>query len=160
MKFKWDFSEFYEFAEQLESVDLDNVFKRIAQAISKELWKRMKMFTPIGETGDLIKGWNNNNFAVTTTEKGYLVEIINTTPYAIWVNDGHRSFNKWNVGTNKPYVVENRVKVPYQYKWQKGDGTHYVFGHFFVERGILSLVNSTQLDTIIFNELMKWWNSL
>lgn len=160
MKFKWDFSEFQEFAEKLENTDLDSIFKRSAQAISKELLKRMKMFTPIGETGDLIKGWNGNDFRVQTTEKGYLVEIINTTPYATWVNDGHRSFNQWNVGTNKPYVVENRVKVPYEYKWQKGDGIHYVFGHFFVERGILSLVNSTQLDAIIFDELKKWWDSL
>ena len=153
MKLEWDFSELLKFADNLQSADLENTFKRITKDISKALLKRMKALTPVGDTYELINGWNGNHFAVKEVADGYEVLIVNNDPKALWVNDGHKAYNQYG----GPYKIKHRVKVPTPYKWQKGDATWYVFGHFFVERSIVQLKESKKIEDIILQELHKWW---
>jgi hypothetical protein len=161
MKFEWDLTELVEFANNLENVSR---FEREMQFAAKELaaalLRQIKNLTPIGDTYQLVNGWNGNDFAVKKVNGGFEVLLVNKDEKALWVNDGHRSFNKFNVGTNDPYVVHTRKKVRSPYKWQQGDGTHWVYGHFFVERGILQLNNAQQVEQIIMRKLQKWWNSV
>lgn len=168
MKFEWDLRELVEFAERLEGVDLENTFKRITKEIGKALLKRMKALTPVGETYELINGWNGNHFAVTERDNGYEVLIVNKDPKALWVNDGHQAYNQYggpypihNTVTQGPFgKSRGRVQVRSPHPWQQGDPTYYVFGHFFVERGILQLKNTTEIEAIIMQELQKWWESV
>lgn len=154
MKFEWDFSEFTEFASALTSVDLDNTLKRISRDIAKALLKRMKGLTPVDEY-DLINGWNGNRFVVTETKNCYEVLIVNKTPYALDVNDGHKAYNQYG----GPYEIKRRKQVRSPHQWQQGDATYYVFGHFFVERGIQQLANTSEIEQIIMRELQFWWRS-
>lgn len=158
MKLQIDFSEFYEFADSLKDTGkLENALKRVTKEISKELLERIKNFTPRDKTGKLINGWNGNSFLVKSVDNGYEVEIVNTAEYAQWVNDGHRVKNR----KEGEYLrVYNRKKVKTPHKWQKPVSDYYVYGHFFVERGIIQLAESTELELIILRELEKWWVSM
>lgn len=156
MKFEWDLSELVEFAERLEGADLESTFKRITKELGKALLKRMKSLTPVGDTYELINGWNGNQFAVTERDGGYEVLIVNKTPYALAVNDGHKAYNQYG----GPYPIKRRIQVRSPHPWQQGDATYYVFGHFFVERGILQLKNTSEIEAIIMRELQKWWESV
>lgn len=156
MKVEWDFKELENFAKNLGNHGKFNKHaKRIAREISKALLNRMKSLTPV-EDGDLIRGWDGNHFLVTTVSNGYEVAIVNTDPKGTWVNDGHKAYNQFG----GPYEIKRRVKVKTPYTWQKGNQTYYVFGHFFVERGILELENSSEIETIVMKELVKWWDSV
>ena len=158
MKFEWDISELIDFANNLSNLTtFKESMERSTQEIAKALLKRIKALTPI-EDGQLISGWNGNQFIVTENKDGYEVLLVNTTPYAPYVNDGHMAYNQY--GGPYPIHPENRVKVTTPYQWQQGDATYYVFGHFFVERGILQLCNTTEIEQIIMKELQKWWDSV
>lgn len=168
MKVTWDFGELEKFADNLVNADLTKCFETSAKKIAQVLLKHMKGLTPKGESGELIRGWDDNDFLVKPVKNGYLVEIVNTAEYAKWVNDGHMAYNQYG----GPYPIhdevsigpfgklQGRVKVTSAHPWQKGDPTYYVFGHFFVERGILQLQNTTEIERIIMKELEKWWRSV
>ena len=115
----------------------------------------MKALTPV-DGYDLINGWDGNKFAVTSVNGGYEVLIVNKTPYALAVNDGHTAHNQYG----GPYPIKRRIKVRSPHQWQQGDATWYVFGHFFVERGIVQLENTGEIEQIIMRELRKWWDSV
>lgn len=156
MRIKWDLDELYDFGEQLKDFSrFEAHAQRIVKDISKELLKHLKNLTPVGETGELIKGWDGNYFAVTKVDDGYEVLLVNTTPYASDVNDGHMSYNQFG----GPYKVHDsrRVKVPTPYKWQRGNKTYYVYGHFFVERSIIQLAETKKIEAIILREIQRWW---
>lgn len=155
MNVKVDFSELSGFIDNLNSSKLERTLERIAKEISKALLKRMKSLTPVDEY-DLINGWNGNRFAVTKRGNRYEVLIVNTTPYALDVNDGHMVYNQYGGA----YPVKRRIQVRSPHPWQKGDPTYYVYGHFFVERGILQLNNTKEIERIIMRELQKWWDSV
>ena len=89
-------------------------------------------------------------------DRGFEVLIVNKTPYALAVNDGHKVYNQYGGA----YPVKNRIKVTSPHVWQQGDATYYVFGHFFVERSIFKLTETNQVEQIIMKELEKWWNSV
>lgn len=158
MKFEWDLTELVEFANNLENVSR---FEREMQFAAKELaaalLKQIKNLTPIGDTYQLVNGWNGNNFAVKKVNGGFEVLLVNKDEKALWVNDGHRVKNRKN---GDYLTVHKRIKVPKPYKWQNPVSDLYVFGHFFVERGILQLNNSQQVEQIIMKKLQKWWNSV
>ena len=165
MNAEWDFSELYEFAERLESMsEFEKHIKRATQDVAKALLKRMKGLTPVDEY-DLINGWNGNKFIVTESEYGYEVLIVNKTPYALAVNDGHRAYNQYGGPYPiKPYnpkgawgKPEGRIQVRSPHKWQKGDATYYVFGHFFVERGIQQMASTKEIEHLIYAQLQDWW---
>lgn len=157
MKVKWDFKELIEFKNNLISSEYKTeLFSDITKDISKALLKRMKSLTPYGDTYDLINGWNGNHFAVTERDNGYEVLIVNKDPKAPWVNDGHTAHNQYG----GPYPIKRRIQVRSPHKWQEGDPTYYVFGHFFVERGIVQLKNTKEIEQIVMRELQKWWDSI
>lgn len=156
MKLEWDFSELTEFANNLANVgEFEKHAQRITKDIAKALLKCMKQYTP-ADTYELINGWNGNQFAVTKNGDYYEVLIVNKTPYALYVNDGHKSYNQYGGA----YPIKKRIQVRSPHSWQKGDATYYVYGHFFVERGIVTLKNTKQIEAIIMRELQKWWDSL
>lgn len=158
MKIEWDFSEFEKFAEELQTLSkFEREMKRATKEIAAVLLNAIKTFTPTDETWQLITGWDGNDFLVREVDGGYEVELVNTTEYAAWVNDGHRVKNSKDGDYLK---VHNRVKVPVAYKWQSPKNSWYVFGHFFVERGILEVCNTKQVEEIIMKKLQKWWDSV
>lgn len=153
MTIEWDMKEFSEFATRLESLTTFNKeMEKAAKRLAKELLKWMKAYTPVEEY-ELVNGWNGNQFAVTKTDKGFEVLIVNKTPYATAVNDGHMAHNQYG----GPYPIKRRIQVRSPHQWQKGDPTWYVFGHFFVERGILRLTETKLVEQIILEQLQKWW---
>ena len=157
MKIEWDFSELTEFAERLSNTSrLEREMRFAAKEIASTLLKRIKTLTPIGDTYQLVNGWNGNDFAVKKTGDGFEVLIVNRTPYALSVNDGHKAYNQYG----GPWPIKKRIKVTSPHQWQEGDATYYVFGHFFVERGILQLENTRQVEEIIMRKLQKWWDSV
>ena len=158
MKLDWDFKELFDFGDNLKSLGsaFDEHLQRATKDIARVLLEHIKNLTPIDETGKLIEGWNGNAFVVKGVDKGYEVEIVNTTEYAAWVNDGHKAYNQ----LGGPYPIKRRVKITSPKQWQKGSPTYYVFGHFFVERGILQLNDTDKIEQIIMRELQKWWDSI
>lgn len=157
MKVEWDFKEFIDFKNELiKASKFERNMRFAAKEIASVLLKKIKTLTPVGDTYQLVAGWNGNDFAVKQVEDGFEVLLVNTTPYASDVNDGHTAHNQYG----GPYEIRKRVKVTSPHQWQKGDATYYVFGHFFVERGILQLKNTQQVEQIIMNKLQKWWDSI
>ena len=158
MKVEWDFSELNRFARNLTNTsNFERQMKFAAKELAHELLRMIKNFTPVGDTYQLMNGWSGNAFAVKRVAEGFEVLIVNRDRKALWVNDGHRVRNQ----KNGPYLtVHRRIKVPTAYKWQKNTSNLYVFGHFFVERGILQLGNTTQVEDIITKKLQKWWDSI
>lgn len=157
MKVKWDFREIADFGDNLLSFGsaFNPNIQRAMKRLAKRLLDWMKTFTPT-DSYELVHGWDGNNFAVRGTNDGFEVLIVNKTPYATAVNDGHRAYNQFG----GPYPIKRRVKVRSPHSWQKGDPTYYVFGHFFVERGILRLKSTSEIEQIIFDEIQKWWDTL
>ena len=157
MKLQWDFSELTRFADNLNDfLELEKAMRNATKRLSEELLRQMKELTPV-EEGTLINGWDGNNFVVTKKDGGFEVLIVNKTPYALAVNDGHRVRNRKD---GEYYQVKRRIKVGSAHQWQDPANDWYVFGHFFVERGILKLTETTKIEQIIMNELTKWWNSV
>lgn len=158
MKLEWDFKELYKFAEKLTDDRLEQTFERITKDISKALLKRIKGFTPVQDY-DLINAWDKNKFLVTETKNGYEVLLVNKIEYATWVNDGHRQTpgrfipGYWE-GTRFHY--QPHTSPNYQ-----GGGMvlkkSWVMGKFFVEKGIISLNNVAEIESLIMRELQKWW---
>lgn len=157
MKLEWDFGELIEFVNNLNNTDkFERQMKFAAKELASELLKMIKSFTPTGDTYQLIAGWNGNDFAVKKVSNGFEVLLVNTDEKAGWVNDGHKAYNQYG----GPYKIHTRVKVKSPYQWQKGSQNMFVFGHFFVERGILQFTNTQQIEQIIMQKLQKWWDSV
>lgn len=157
MKLEWDFSELTDFANNLVNSDLDKTFRRITKDIGKALLKRIKGHTPVLDY-DLINAWDNQKFLVTETAGGYELLLVNKTIYATWVNDGHkqrpgRFVPGYWAGANRFVYVPN---YPDGMVLKKD----WVQGKFFVEKGILSLQNTHEIEQIIMRELQKWWDSV
>ena len=157
MKIEWDFSELSKFADNLSNLNkFEREMKFATKEIASALLTTLKEFTPVGDTYQLVNGWNGNDLAVKQVEGGFEVLIVNADEKALWVNDGHKAYNQFG----GPYPIRNRVKVTSPHQWQKGDSTYYVFGHFFVERSILEIGNTNQIEEIIMKKLQKWWDSV
>ena len=152
MKLEWDFKELNEFADRLtETAPFQDACKRLTKQLAKELQEMLFQQTPV-RTGQLAAGWGgseNYAYEIKTLKTSYKITLYNRVPYAKWVNDGHHSYNQYG----GPYEVKRRT-VPYTQG--KNDST-FVFGHFFVEKSILLLENSTELDKLLEKELESWF---
>lgn len=155
MKLEWDFSELFDFADRLQDLSrFDRFAERAIKDISKALLSWMKSYTPV-DSYELINGWDDaSKIVVNKTDEGYEVLLVNKVKYALPVNDGHKAYNQYG----GPYPIKHRVQVRSPHKWQLGDGTWYVYGHFFVERGIVRLADTKQIEEILMRELEKWWD--
>lgn len=154
MKITWDFKNFYDFANRVSKITLfETHMKQATKDISKALLNRMKSLTPVDDY-DLINGWDGNAFLVKQAQNGFEVLIINKCPYALYVNDGHRVRNR----KDSPYLkVKHRVQVRSPHQWQVDVSEWFVYGHFFVERGILQLTKTQEIEAIICKHLQRWW---
>lgn len=155
MRLKWDFHKLYDFGDRIADIEkFEDVCKKITVKLAKELQEMLFNKTPV-KTGQLAAGWGGSeNYSYTIKERknGYEIQLVNRVPYALYVNDGHYSYNQYNKG-GSPYIVKNRT-VPY---YQGNSDATFVFGHFFVEKSILELENSDKLNTILYKELEKWF---
>lgn len=152
MKLEWDFSELDGFVKRINDVDkYESMCRKLTQELAKVLHEMLFETTPV-KTGQLAAGWGgaeNYGYRITALSTGYKVELLNRVPYAKAVNDGHHSYNQYG----GPYEVKNRT-VPYTQG--KNDPT-FVFGHFFVEKSILKVENSNELEKVLSKELEKWF---
>lgn len=155
MRLKWDFHELFDFGDKLADLTtFESACKKAVTQIAKELHEMLYQKTPV-KTGQLAAGWGgseNYGYVIKELKTCYKVELINQVPYALSVNDGHYSHNQFNKG-GQPYIVKHRT-VPYT---QGNNDDTFVFGHFFVEKSILELENSTVLTELLQNELYKWF---
>jgi hypothetical protein len=153
-KVKFEFKELDNFSKRLkESDELRKHFKTITREVASVLKEFMKSNTPV-KTGTLRAGWDTQggkmSYTVRATKDGYSVTLYNRVPYAGAVNYGHYSYNQFG----GPYEVKNRT-VPY---YDGNSDDTFVYGHFFVEKGMLQLENNPSIiDDIIEDELGKWW---
>lgn len=161
MRLRWDFHELYDFGERIGNIA---EFERVCEEATRELAKVFQDMlikeTPL-VTGQLAAGWGgakNCSYTVKRLKNGFKVELVNEVPYAKYVNDGHYSYNQYNVG-GEPYVVHNRIKVPTrsEHDTLSVDASRYVFGHFFVEKSIAKLEGGRQLNKVLYEELEKWF---
>lgn len=152
MKLEWDFSELEGFVKRVNNVDnFNEVCKKITKELAKVLHEMLFDTTPV-KTGQLAAGWGgaeNYGYRIITLGTGYKVELLNRVPYALSVNDGHYSYNQYGGA----YVVKKRT-VPYT---QGKNEPTFVFGHFFVEKSILKVENSDELEKVLSRELEKWF---
>lgn len=156
MKVTFDFSELDKFANNLANqYKLDTTLMTATQSISRVLHKHLLEQTPV-DRGNLRKMWSagdNLRFTVERVNNGYEVVLVNEAEYASAVNDGHYSYNQFNVG-GKPYIVKNRT-VKYK---QGGKAKTFVYGRFFVEDSID--LTYPKVEHLVMKELRKWWNSV
>lgn len=141
MNLEWDLHELTDFVNKLNDThDLDTALMCATQNIARVLHQYLLVQTPV-VTGNLRKMWSagdNLRFTVKPVNGGFEVTFINLAQtdkgfqYGLAVNDGHKT----------------------------SGGSGWVMGRFFVERSILQTANSTQLESIIMNELQKWWDSV
>lgn len=159
MKFTFDFEEVNEFYKQVSDYNVFRKYmRRSARLVANYMRVLLKEKTPRGETGELIRGWDDSSaIKVNPVKDGFNVTLLNKDPKAAWVNDGHRVRNR----PDGPYLqVKRRVKVPSPYPWQADKSDWYVFGHFFVERAIIQAENSNIVEDIIFEQVQQWWEDV
>ena len=152
MKLKWDMHELEDFAKRLnETEQFEKACKEVVKKLAQELQEMLFNQTPV-KTGQLAAGWGgaeNYAYEIIELKTSYKITLYNRVPYAKYVNDGHYSYNQYG----GPYEVKHRT-VPYTQG--NGDPT-FVFGHFFVEKSVLMLENSSELEKILNKELEKWF---
>lgn len=136
MKLEYDLKEFHRFAENLkDTYELETALMTATQNIARVLHQHLLLNTPI-DTGNLRKMWSagdNLYFMVEDLGDSYQVTFTNEAKnngfmYGVAVNDGHRTVNGG-----------------------------WVMGRFFVEKSIIQVGESQQLNNIIMRELEKWW---
>lgn len=158
MSLKWDFSEFNEFADRLSNVaKFKSYIEEATDEIAKVLLEMLRKYTPV-KSGNLRSGWNAN-YTIVQTATGFQVKLTNKATnakgyqYGYDVNDGHYSYNQYNVG-GSPYEVKHRTPKIYTVEGANTSST-YVFGHFFVEKAVVE--TRGLLDSIIYAQLEKWF---
>ena len=135
MKCKWDFSEFYEFAEKLENDNtIETAYMTATRNIAKALHGYLLQLTPV-DTGNLRKMWSagdNLMFYVDRVEGGFQVTLVNAAQRA----DGYKYGWVVNYGHTTP-------------------NGGWVMGRFFVENSVAAVEEKSK--EIIMKELRKWF---
>jgi hypothetical protein len=157
MRLEWDFKEVFDFADRLATIsEFDKHLGKAAQQIAKVLHDMLIIETPV-DFGTLQTGWKteeNYSYLIVQVENGYEVNLINRTLYAVWVNDGHKQ---------RPgrFIPGYKVGDRFRYDPSSDDGImlkkSWVDGRFFVERSILEVANTTQVEKFIYKELNNWF---
>lgn len=154
MSIKWKFNDFKDFEKALLNGDFRTETKAATDEVAQTALADIKRMTP-KKTGKLKAGWDENKSnQVKSTPNGFTVEMVNAVPYAYHVNDGHRVRNRKN-GVYYKVKKGHRIKVPVAYEYQADPSDWYVFGHFFVERGLKSTKEKTK--RIVNRRMDKWW---
>lgn len=151
MDIKWEFDDFKKFEKSLIDGAFGNEMKGATEEVAKTALNSIKRNTP-KVTGKLQSGWNGNDCVAESTSDGFVAEMVNATPYAAHANDGHRVRNR---ADGVYYKVKHRIKVPVASEYQQNPSEWYVFGHFFVEKGLKSTKEKTK--RIVNRRMDKWW---
>lgn len=106
---KFDFREFEDLAKRLHKAQKERVVERFIHDFLLEMAFRahdkIQRRTPV-DTGELRKNWRVGN--VQRQGNAYIVEIVNETPYASYVEYGHRQ----NVG-QYVHAIKKRLVKPW-----------------------------------------------
>ena len=149
MRLIWEKRELDDFASRMQNtVKFETYVKKACQELARQLRAALLQYTPV-VTGELISGWGGNNlsFQAVRTGEGFKVELINRVPYALYVNDGHYSFNQFG----GPYIVNHRT-VKYT---QGNNHVTFVYGHFFVEKSVVA--TEKKVEDIVYPWIDKWF---
>lgn len=155
MKIEWELNDLFNFGNKLADTSrYEREMRSTIKEVAHELLRKIKQYTPIGDSWQLINGWDNNDLAVRKIPSGFEILLINRTLYARWVNDGH----KQRPGRFIPgHIIGNR----FYYDPTADDGMilkrPFVKGRLFVEKGILDVSNNATLEGIIEKHLENWW---
>lgn len=148
MKMTWESQDFLDFAKGLEDfVTFETTLMTATQNIMRVLHDEILKRTPV-DTGNLRKMWSagdNLLFTVDKVQGGYEVTIIN------------KAINKRNLTEAYPNGYMYGVAVNDGHKTPTGG---WIQGKFFVEASITQVTESKRLETIVYNELQKWWKSV
>lgn len=156
MKVKFDFRELEDFRKRISSnKKLNEHWKEMARELADVLREMIKNKTPI-KTGKLRSGWDSQggkvSYTIRTSKNGYSISLYNNVEYANAVNYGHHSYNQYG----GPWIVDDNKRTVHYTRGESG--ATFVYGHFFVEKGIEELEsNPSLIYDIIGNELGKWW---
>lgn len=114
--------------------DIPSAITNILSDVAVEYLSDLATKTPV-DTGRLKRQWflDNPNLAFKVVKDGdvYEVEVINTTPYAEWVEKGHWSYNQFG----GPYG--------------------WVVGRFFV-KNVETAWKAGKLDKLVERSFMEW----
>lgn len=158
MKLDWDIHELIEFGNRVSNqAAFEKYLSESTKEIAKKLHQMLILNTPV-DFGNLQMGWKtsgNYSYLVEKKGNGYEVTLINRTLYALWVNDGHRQ----RPGRFIPGYRDANGKFRYD---PEADGgirlkKAWVDGKFFVERSILELNSTTEIERIIYKQLNEWF---
>lgn len=116
----FDFKEFEEYLKNMKQVqrDYNNFLKEFLLKCALEVLRTTKQITPVGETGNLKRGWMLGN--VTQVGENLEIEIFNDVEYAAYVEYGHMTRNRksWVEGrfmcTLSMEAVENKLNSRYK----------------------------------------------
>ena len=151
MDIKWDMDGFEDFASKLTSfVSFESEMEAAVMELAEILRKAIQNFTPT-DTYRLRNGWVGK-YTMTKTSNGILVSFINDVPYGWAVNYGHYAKNQFG----GPYQIKHRT-VALDGRWGQTKSDMRVYGHFFLEKGVLATEENSQVENIIKNHLVKWW---
>lgn len=126
---KVDVSELEQFEKKLKKIDKEAFFVSASKELAARLLAMVTKRTPVGvyphETGGTLRrGWNQH-VIVKKQGSSYVVDIINPTEYASYVEYGHRTANGtgWVEGqfmltiseeelrTKAPQVLEKKLDI-------------------------------------------------
>lgn len=113
---------------QIVGKNTDDFLESCAKELAARLLAKVIKRTPV-DKGTLRRAWSANNIKVSHVGSNYVVEIINPTEYASYVEYGHRTANHkgWVTGQfmltiseeeirqSSPTILEAKVK-----KWLSG----------------------------------------
>ena len=142
--------------ENKELLDFQKHFKSFSETFDKEVTQALAETaysylrdltnaTPINKDpkaatrGNLRKAWFKENqtlaFRVFKTGEGYTIELINSTPYASFVENGHNIYNQY------------------------GGSYGWVMGQFFVKK-TEDLWENGKLNRVVQRNIGKWFRQL
>ena len=90
----FDYSNFESFAENFQKINDGFVpfMNRFMTKVALDALARTKKRTPVGETGDLRRGWSLTD--VKLEGDNFVVYLVNKMEYASYVEDGHLTRNR------------------------------------------------------------------
>lgn len=141
MRVRYEFDELWAFRDRVANLAKFQEFMKLAtKELAKVLHDMLFKYTPV-RTGNLCASWGggeNMAYIVKTVNGGFEVTLTNGAvndkgeKYAVWVNDGHHSYNQY------------------------GGSYGFKKGKFFVEKSIVEAENT--LEPVLMKELEKWWS--
>lgn len=141
IKIEADLSELKEFEDKVNTLKdtyWDFIVRSSLAQVAETYLQELISVTPV-DTGKLKKQWRKDNgkdlaVKVRDVGNGYMIELINTTEYASWVEKGHNIYNQFG----GPYG--------------------WCYGRFFVKKTEVAWQNG-KLDDRLQRRINKWMKS-